>query len=131
MAEGGCHCGSIRYEVDLTEARHGLCHCTDCRRAVGAPAVAWAMITHSQIKITGQTSVYASSPDAQRHFCPQCGTSLFYVSEANLPGMIDVQSATLDDPEALPLQAQIQTAERLSWMAHLDRLPSFERFPPA
>lgn len=129
MVEGGCHCGSIRYKINLSEASHGLCHCTDCRRAVGAPAVSWAMVKRDQITISGQPASYASSPDADRHFCSQCGTSLFYVNEAILPGMVDVLSATLDTPEVLPLQAQIQTAERLSWMEHLDRLPAFERFP--
>lgn len=126
---GGCHCGAIRYELESEGARHGLCHCRDCRRAVGAPAVGWAMVTKSNIDITGTPQSYASSSNADRQFCATCGTSLFYLNEAVLPGMVDVLSATLDDPEVLPLQAQIQTAERLKWMAHLDEVPSFERFP--
>ncbi len=127
---GGCHCGAVRYQMELEGARHALCHCTDCRRASGAPAVGWAMVPRGQVEISGEPAAYASSANARRLFCDRCGTSLFYLNEAVLPGMIDVQSGTLDDPNALSLEAHIQTAERLDWMKHLDALPAFERFPP-
>lgn len=129
MLEGGCHCGAVRYAMPAQVAHHALCHCGDCRRASGAPAVAWAMASADQVTITGETTAYASSEHGRRRFCPRCGTSLFYTNEAVFPGMIDVQSATLDDPAVLPLGAQIQTAERIGWMAHLDGLPAFERYP--
>ena len=57
-------------------------------------------------------------------------TGLFYTNDAMLPGLVDVQSATLDEPDELPAQAHIQTAERLGWMAEAHRLPEFERYPP-
>ena len=46
------------------------------------------------------------------------------------PGLIDVQSATYDDPNAVPPQAHIQVAERIKWMERAHELPTFERFPP-
>lgn len=83
------------------------------------------------IRIEGTPRSYASSEGAQRLFCGDCGTSLFYLNETIFPGMVDVQSATLENPGAIPLDGQIQTAERISWMADLAHLPSFERYPPA
>ncbi|MCG2840429.1 GFA family protein [Sandaracinobacter sp. RS1-74] len=56
-------------------------------------------------------------------------SSLFYVNEAMLPGMIDVQSGTLDDPGALPAQIHIQTADRIGWMETEHELPVFEHYP--
>ena len=129
MPSGGCHCGAVRYEMTAEVAHHALCHCTDCRKASGAPATAWAMAAADQVTITGEPVTYASSEHGRRLFCGACGTSLFYTNEVVFPGMIDVQSATLDDPDAIPLQAQIQTAERIGWMAHLGDLPAFERYP--
>ena len=129
MPSGGCHCGAVRYEMTEEVAHHALCHCTDCRKASGAPATAWAMAAADQVTITGEPVTYASSEHGRRMFCGACGTSLFYTNEVVFPGMIDVQSATLDDPDAIPLQAQIQTAERIGWMAHLGDLPAFERYP--
>jgi hypothetical protein len=54
---------------------------------------------------------------------------LFYRNAAFLPGIVDIQSATLDDPNALPAQSHIQTAERIGWMAEVHHLPRFDRFP--
>ena len=64
-----------------------------------------------------------------RNFCPRCGTGLFFTNADNLPGIIDVQAATLDDPDALPAQVHIQTAERIGWMAQAHTPPEFARFP--
>ena len=129
MPSGGCHCGAVRYEMTTEVAHHALCHCTDCRKASGAPATAWAMAAADQVTITGEPLTYASSEHGRRLFCGACGTGLFYTNDVVFPGMIDVQSATLDDPDAIPLQAQIQTAERIGWMTHLGDLPAFERYP--
>ncbi len=79
--------------------------------------------------MTGQVATYQSSDHARRQFCPTCGTGLFYVNEETLPGLIDVQSGTFDDPDALPARVQIQVAERIGWMATAHDLPEFQRFP--
>lgn len=64
-----------------------------------------------------------------RSFCPACGTGIAYRNAEMLPGIVDIQAATLDDPDALPVQAHIQTAERIGWMATAHALPEFERYP--
>jgi len=46
-----------------------------------------------------------------------------------LPGIVDIQSATLDDPSVFPIQCHIQTAERIDWMADAHKLAAFKRFP--
>lgn len=129
MLTGRCHCGAVTYEMTEEVLHHALCHCGDCRRHAGAPMVAWAMAPADQVKIQGPTKVYASSESGRRHFCAECGTGLFYTNDAVFPGMIDIQSATLDDPDALPAQAHIQVAERIGWMANAHELPTFERYP--
>jgi hypothetical protein len=35
----------------------------------------------------------------------------------------------LDDPDAITPQMQVQTADRVKWMASAHELPAFERFP--
>jgi hypothetical protein len=128
---GGCHCGAIRYQVEGQALTHALCHCTDCRRHAGAPMVGWTMYPAAALQVTqGKPKVYESSKDGRRHFCGECGTGLFYFNEVMVPGIVDIQSATYDDPDAVPAQAHIQVAERIGWMARAHELPEFERFPP-
>jgi hypothetical protein len=52
------------------------------------------------------------------------------VNEQMLPGVIDIQSATYDDPASVPPRAHIQVAERIGWMERAHELPTFERYPP-
>jgi hypothetical protein len=130
--EGGCRCGAVRYRATGTPAHVALCHCEDCRKSAGSPMVAWAAFKEDEVSIlSGQPTQYRSSPSVTRQFCPTCGTGLFYSSPEMLPGIIDIQAATFDDPAALPPQAQIQTAERLPWMETIAAFPAFERYPSA
>ena len=92
--------------------------------------VAWAMFPETALTVTkGQPKTINSSGTAMRSFCADCGSGLFYRNAVVLPGIVDVQSSTLDDPEALPPAVQIQTAERLKLMKQVHELPEFERFP--
>ncbi|MCK1310358.1 hypothetical protein ABIB75_004301 [Bradyrhizobium sp. GM2.2] len=128
---GGCHCGAIRYEVNGDMMVHALCHCADCRRHSGAPMVGWAMYSLKAVKVVrGQPKIYQSSEHGRRHFCADCGTGLFYINENLMPDIIDIQSGTYDDPDAMPATMHIQVAERIGWMERAHELPVFERFPP-
>ena len=128
---GGCHCGAIRYQVEGELIAHALCHCGDCRRHSGAPMVGWTMYPLDTVTVTkGTPKIYRSSEHGRRQFCPDCGTGLFYVNENMLPGIIDIQSSTYDNPEAVPPMVHVQVAERLAWMEQAHELPTFERYPP-
>lgn len=128
--QGGCQCGAVRYEVSGEPQHVALCHCNDCRKSSGAPMVAWAAFTDAQFKLVkGEPVTFNSSGSAMRSFCPKCGSGLYYRNAEFLPGIVDIQSATLDDPDALPPSAHIQVAERLGWMESAHSLPLFDRFP--
>lgn len=127
---GRCSCGAVSFELAGEPGSVSLCHCRDCQRSAGAPLVAWAEYPEAALTMTrGTPKTINSSGTAMRSFCPDCGTGLFYRNAAILPGLVEVQLATLDDPEALPPTMQIQTAERLGWIRNLHEIPGFERFP--
>ena len=129
---GGCHCGAIRYQVEGELIVHALCHCSDCRRHAGAPVVGWTMYARGcgqgdegaaqGLRIHPSMAAATSAPTAARGSSTSMRTSC--------PGIIDIQSATYDDPDAVPAMVHIQTAERLHWMERAHELPSFERYPP-
>jgi hypothetical protein len=93
--------------------------------------VGWTMYAEDAVKVTnGEPKVYASSEHGRRHFCANCGTGLFYINANVMPGIIDIQSATYDVPDAVPPMVHIQVADRISWMERVHELPAFDRFPP-
>ena len=130
MIEGGCRCGAIRYQIEGEAAHHALCHCRDCQMGSGAPMVAWSAYLSGDFRVTrGEPATFNGTGASFRQFCSTCGTPLFFVNEEALPGLVDVNSVTLDNPDAAVPQVQIQTAERRKWMADLSQMPEFERFP--
>lgn len=129
MPRGQCHCGAVSYDMPAETIHQSLCHCSDCRRHSGAPVVAWALVDKDRLRVDGETKEYASSENGRRHFCPACGTALFYTNDAAFPGKVDVQIATLDDPDAIVPTSRIQTAERIGWMERLHEIPAFKRYP--
>ena len=72
------------------------------------------------LQVLGEWPAAFSVPIA----APACSTPM-----VSLPGLIDIQSATYDNPNAVPAQAHIQVAERIGWMEQAHELPTFERFP--
>jgi hypothetical protein len=126
MLSGGCACGALRYEVRGQPFHSTLCHCADCRRAAGAPAVAWFSVKAAELAfVRGAPALHRSSPPVERAFCGQCGTQLLYRNDA-YPGEVDVTTCSLDDPQALPPRDHTFGARRLHWLKIADDLPVYQ-----
>ena len=127
---GGCLCGAIRFAVRGEALLTALCHCSICRRAAGAPAVAWAMFPLEAFRLErGALAVYASSPGVARGFCGRCGTTLSFMADF-IPGLIDLTIASFDEPAALPPQLHMWERKRLPWLVLGDDLPRHAELPP-
>ena len=127
---GGCQCGALRYQISGAPVVVAICHCTMCRRANAAPAVAWAMFQDAQVAFTkGAPAAYASSPEAQRGFCPTCGTQISFTA-TYIPGLIDITVGSLDRPDAVAPVLHYWDSKRLPWMRFADDLPRHAEFPP-
>ena len=101
MLEGGCFCGSVRYEIDKGSHLAINCHCTMCRKAHAAPYVTWLIVPAESFKYTAkQPRLLQSSHDGARYFCPDCGTHVACVNDSH-PEIIDVTVGSLDDPEGV------------------------------
>jgi hypothetical protein len=123
MLTGGCLCGDTRYETGGTPFHETNCHCSMCRRASGAPMVAWFSVMRSQLRwLRGAPTRYRSSAQATRSFCPRCGTQLTFESD-QYPDEIDLTTCSLDNPELVPPQDQTRVSSRLSWVKLDDGLP--------
>jgi hypothetical protein len=130
MFSGGCQCGAIRYEASEAPLLVALCHCTMCRRAHAAPAVAWAMFGAAQVRfVRGEPKRYASSASALRGFCGACGTQICFTADY-IPGLIDLAVGSFDRPESLPPALHYWESKRLPWLSTADSLPRHAEFPP-
>ena len=123
--QGGCLCGPIRYRASAAPFDETYCHCGLCRRAGGAPVVAWASFPAQQFSFTrGQPVRFESSKLACREFCARCGTQLTFRYVAS-PDTIDVTIASLDDPAVIRPKDHVWYGSRIHWFDTRDELPRF------
>ncbi|GAA3530874.1 GFA family protein [Zobellella aerophila] len=75
--KGTCLCESVTIEANDAK-EFEACHCGICRRWGGGPLL--AVHCGADVVITGSESIksYASSEWADRGFCVNCGTHLYY-----------------------------------------------------
>ncbi|MBB5220195.1 hypothetical protein HNP73_000116 [Amaricoccus macauensis] len=121
---GGCQCGRIRYEAAALGPAN-LCHCRMCQRATGnafAP-----LVTATDVRFTGTPTRFASSDVAERGFCRDCGTPLFYAPTGT--DQIELMAGTLDDPDAASPALHYGIESRVSWLHLADGLPEYATRP--
>ena len=77
-----CHCGQLRATTSGEPDSVYVCHCKACQRRTGAVIHNGTRWLKSQVRIEGEHKVYARKGDSgfelRFHFCPNCGTSLFW-----------------------------------------------------
>ena len=104
---GGCLCGQVRFEALGLPYRVGLCHCQDCRKFHGALFNACAIFAETAVTISGETGEYRG-----RHFCRQCGSSVF----ARSADEIEINLGSLDAPDQLIPTYESWTVRREAWL---------------
>jgi hypothetical protein len=96
-----------------------------CQRFHGAPLVTWVGFATGNFSFTvGEHSVrwFASSAPAQRGFCGECGSSLFFRSE-RWPGEIHVCLSSFRDPIDRRPEAHVFYGSHVDWLQLADDLP--------
>ena len=73
-----CLCGAVHIKATKMSKHVGACHCGMCRKWGGGPFM--EVDCGTDVIFTGEDSisVFDSSKWAQRGFCSQCGSHLFY-----------------------------------------------------
>jgi len=126
--EGGCLCGELRYAAEAEPVNARVCHCRLCQKAVGAAFNARILFRRSDLALTGAVQTFHSSPEAQRGFCPSCGTTVFSLREG--VGVIAVTAGSLDDPSQFKPSMHIWISSKQPWLQIDDGLPQFPEGAP-
>jgi hypothetical protein len=112
-ATGRCLCGAVRFHAPAASAHVHACHCAMCRRWGGGPAFAVACASEVVFEEDAPIGYYRSSDWAERAFCSQCGSGLFY---RYLPtGALMLNAGLLYDQTALRLTEQIFVDDKPGW----------------
>jgi len=127
---GGCLCGRIRYQASGPPDWVAHCHCRHCQRVSGAAFLTFVIFANARRVVWSglQRAVYHSSPEVERGFCPECGSTLSF--ERPALDEMSVLAGTLDEPNSVAPSMHVFTDHRCVWLQLADELPSHGRFPP-
>ncbi|MFO0745491.1 MAG: GFA family protein [Myxococcota bacterium] len=104
---GGCHCGKVRFEVDLALDGVASCNCSICSKRgwllAFTPAEHFRLLSGADA-----VTVYQFNRHIVRHqFCATCGTAAFGDGKGpNGVSMVSINARCLDDVDlsALPVK---------------------------
>lgn len=75
---GTCLCCKITVQAENKTGLFHACHCDICRRWGGGPMMAFDAENSVTIHGDAHVTIFNSSEWAERGFCKNCGTHLFY-----------------------------------------------------
>ena len=130
--EAACHCGQLRLDVEGEPFAVSICNCLACQRRTGSAFGMQAGFKPDQVQISGRYNDYLRvSDEADRnehvfHFCPDCGSQVFY-TEPTEPDLIVVSVGSFADPTFPPPTESGYDSRRHPWIG----LPaSMRRYAP-
>ena len=127
-----CCCGSLRAEVTGERTFLGVCHCTECQRRTGSAFGVGTYFPKEQVHTEGPSKVYVRSSDSGRkiehHFCPDCGSTVFWYSE-RFPDLIGIPVGAFADPSMPRPPVSVWETTQHPWVTFDHELLHFARQP--
>jgi hypothetical protein len=119
--QAACLCGQLRVEVTGEPFAVSICHCLACKRRTGSAFGMQAGFSADQVRIEGRHSDYSRiSDESDRkehilHFCPECGSQVFY-TEPTEPDLVVVAVGAFADPSFPPPTESGYDSRRHPWI---------------
>lgn len=114
MRTASCACGRLRISCEGDPQLVAQCHCLDCQKRTGSTYGVAAFFARDKVEAEGDASTYRRSARSGHHvtfhFCPGCGSSVFWEPERK-PEWIAVAVGCFADP-AFPAPAHAGWEER-------------------
>lgn len=123
-----CQCGQLRAIADGDPDYVNVCHCQACQRRTGAVMQSGAYYKKAQVRTEGDNKVYVRTTESGRtlrfHFCPNCGSSVYWEAELR-PEYLAVAVGAFADPTFPTPTHSVWEQTMHPWVG----LPEVKRFP--
>ena len=96
-----CRCGQLRATASGDPVRVSVCHCLACQKRTGSAFSAQARWPAECVEVEGVSKQWTRTADSGQattyHFCPECGSTVYY-GGGNFPDLVAIPIGALDDP---------------------------------
>lgn len=119
MRRASCSCGQLHLMCEGEPVRVSMCHCLECQRRTGSvfgvqARFPRAAVTAIEGRSTQFTRVGDSGNPVTFHFCPVCGSTVYY-EISDLAGFIAVAVGAFADPSFPAPKISVYEERRHSW----------------
>lgn len=128
---GACLCGAVQYTLDQDFEALLQCHCQKCRKATGTAFATNGLIAKAAFHLQkGETALksFASSPDARRYFCGQCGSPVYSI-KTSAPKTYRIRVGLIEEDLSVSVQQHVFVGSKANWDHIYDGLPQWQGFP--
>ena len=114
-----CSCGQLTAQVKGEPVRVSICHCLACQRRTGSVFGQQARFLREHVSPSGVSSEYVRVGDegtrAKFHFCPRCGSTVYYELEG-LEEYLAIPVGAFADPSFPPPRVSVYESRMHSWV---------------
>jgi len=119
-----CRCGQLKATVTGEPVRVSVCHCLDCKKRSGSAFAVQARWPKAQVTIEGQSKTVAKVADsgnrATFHFCPECGSDVYYEIDGKFDDkfndLVAIPLGAFDDPYFLSPKFSVWEGRKHDWV---------------
>lgn len=113
-----CSCGQLRLACEGEPVRVSVCHCLECQKRTGSPFGAQARFARAGVTVDGRSSEWSRTGDsgttATFHFCPTCGSTVYWDLLA-MPDFVGVAVGAFADPGFPPPHVSVYEERQHRW----------------
>lgn len=114
-----CSCGKLEVRCVGEPASVSLCHCLECQKRTGSTYGIAAFYPRSAVEASGQATTYTRSSDSGHpvtfHFCPDCGSTVYW-EPGRKPDFVAVAVGAFADPGFPEPTQSVYRQHRHSWV---------------
>jgi hypothetical protein len=132
--DGGCYCGSIRYEAEVDPAKVIICHCTDCQKLSGSAFRTVVQTEPGTFRLlTGTPKTFVKTGESgkrrEQTFCPDCGTPIYSAPVGDGPRAVGLRVGTVHQRDQLIPKDQYWFRSSQPWLQDLATIKKRDRQP--
>ena len=126
IRRAACSCRQLHLAIEGEPARVSMCHCLECQRRTGAVISNQARFRPEQITVSGQATAWKRKAESGNavtfHFCPICGSTVYWESEG-FAGFVAVAIGSFADPDFPAPTIAVWEESRHPWVVVPPHLP--------
>ncbi len=113
-----CACGRLRVSCEGDPVRVSVCHCLECQRRTGSVFGVSARFPKDRVAVEGTSTTWSrpadSGNDVTFHFCPTCGTTVYWRLQ-QFPDVIAVAVGAFADSSFPSPRHSVYERRRHAW----------------